>query len=245
MKLAPYYQDDLVTLYHGDCREGMAQISTGAVDALVTDPPYAVGKDGNMLGFVSPNWHEKATHSRGYADHDTAAFTALLAPTFQEAARAMRPGAMSLIFCGNRTLHTVATIAEVAGIMPLDILAYTWRGSVAKSPTTLVPAMELALLGRTAGPVSHINPTWKEKNVRGGEKPAETNGHPTAKPTVWMEDAVMLATPDGGLVLDPFAGSGSTLRAAKNMGRRAIGFEIEERYCEIAARRLAQEVLFT
>jgi len=70
--------------------------------------------------------------------------------------------------------------------------------------------------------------------------PAFASGHPTQKPTGVMETLIGLTR---GLVADPFAGSGSTLIAARNLGRRAIGVELEERYCEIAARRLAQDVL--
>jgi site-specific DNA-methyltransferase (adenine-specific) len=73
---------------------------------------------------------------------------------------------------------------------------------------------------------------------------AETNGHPCPKPLRWMTWLVGLASRPGEKILDPFMGSGTTLRAAKDLARRAIGIELDERYCEIAAKRLAQESLF-
>jgi site-specific DNA-methyltransferase (adenine-specific) len=72
----------------------------------------------------------------------------------------------------------------------------------------------------------------------------DDNGHPCPKPVEWALWLVERCCPASGTVLDPFMGSGTTLRAAKDIGRKAIGIEIEEKYCEIAAKRLAQEVLF-
>jgi len=72
----------------------------------------------------------------------------------------------------------------------------------------------------------------------------DPNGHPCPKPIEWARWLVSRVVPAGGTVLDCFMGSGTTLRAAKDLGRRAIGIEIEERYCEIAAKRMRQEVLF-
>lgn len=69
-------------------------------------------------------------------------------------------------------------------------------------------------------------------------------GHPCPKPIKWATWLVKRGSPGGGTALDPFMGSGTTLRAAKDLGRKAIGIEIEEKYCEIAAKRLGQEVLF-
>jgi site-specific DNA-methyltransferase (adenine-specific) len=73
---------------------------------------------------------------------------------------------------------------------------------------------------------------------------AVKNTHPTVKPLALMQWLIRLVTPPGGILLEPFAGSGTTLLAAKAEGRRAVGIEINEEYCEIAANRLRQGVLF-
>jgi site-specific DNA-methyltransferase (adenine-specific) len=74
--------------------------------------------------------------------------------------------------------------------------------------------------------------------------PTDNNNHPTEKPVALVSTFIGLITQPGEIVLDPFMGSGTTLLAAKLEGRRAIGIEIEEKYCEIAANRLRQKVLF-
>ena len=76
------------------------------------------------------------------------------------------------------------------------------------------------------------------------EYPVERqNGHPTPKPLALMADLIALFTDPGETILDPFLGSGTTARAAKDLGRKVIGIEMEEKYCEIAAQRMSQEVM--
>lgn len=71
----------------------------------------------------------------------------------------------------------------------------------------------------------------------------ENTGHPAPFPIALAKDHILSWSNPGDVVLDPFAGSGTTLRAAKDLGRKAIGIEVEERYCEIIAKRMSQEVL--
>ena len=84
----------------------------------------------------------------------------------------------------------------------------------------------------------HNSDIWTFPTVQG-----YAGKHPCEKPILMMEHIIATSTKPGDTILDPFAGSGSTLRAAKNLGRHAVGVELEERYCEITAQRLAQETL--
>ena len=236
----PYYQDEQVTIYHGDARDILPHI---AADNIITDPPYAIDKHGNMLGFVSPNWSEKATHSRGYADHSPEHFRQLIRDVFTMLYATVPNGTAHAAFCGNRTFHQMVTEIEGAGFEILDALVFASRG-VAKSTTTLAPAHELASLFRTPGKRPKINPTWRETNRWDIPKPrAKESAHITSKPLAWMTPLVELLTDPGATVLDPFAGGGTTLLAARNTGRRAIGIEQDEGYCEVAASRLEQTIL--
>lgn len=235
----PYYQDEHVTIYHGDCRDILPTITA---DAMITDPPYAINSDGEMLGFVSPNWTEKATHSRGYADHDRHAFTALMADAFRLAYQLLPESSVHAAFCGNRTFHQMVTAAEGAGFQPLDVLVFASRG-VAKSTSTLAPGHEIASLLRKGGP-SQINPDWTRSNRYDIPKPRRMeSGHLTSKPLSWMRPLVEMLSAPGAVVLDPFMGGGTTLLAARELGRPAIGIEMDEAYCEMAARRMDQGVL--
>lgn len=239
----PYYQDEHVTVYHGDCREVLPLLPGLSADATITDPPYGVDGAGMMLGQISANYHEKGTHSRGYADHDPEQFAQLLTPFAAEAARITKQGRHVAVFGATRTVHEIGAQLSVAGLTVMDMVAFVGGGTFAKSQTTLVPAFEPMLLARTPGTPYRLNTARNAQNVVVSRKGAQESAHPTTKPSAWMTWLVDRLTNVGETVLDPFAGSGSTLLAARNLGRRAIGVELEERYCEIIANRLAQGAL--
>lgn len=271
--MKPYYEDAAIRLYHGDCRELLPITAdlvitdppyavrwasdactecgndspTGAFalcsDCLPDHPDVGYRRT-EMLGYIGPNWNEKATHSRGYADHDSEAFAELLAVAWAGCRDSLAPGGVMVAFCGNRTFHEMCTAAARAGWEMLDVLVFTSTLGVAKSTTTLRPGHELAALMRLPGPRAQINPDWKQSNVYAIDKPRRRESdHLTTKPLSWMHRLVADYSTEGQTILDPFSGSGSTLRAAKDLGRKAIGIEVDERYCEIAAKRLAQDVL--
>ena len=210
----PYYSDDLVTLYHGDCREVLAWLEA---DVLVTDPPYGIG------------WRigtNKAAKSKAHAGIANDADT-----TVRDAALSLwgdRPGVV---------------FGSWAALFPEHRQILVWRkpvdAGVVGSTTGFRRDTELIFL---TGPWPQRNSEWSSVIATDGGKARYLNGHPHAKPDHLMHALIERAP--GGVIADPFSGSGSTLVAAKALGRKAIGVEFSEAYCELAARRLAQETLF-
>lgn len=221
---APYYQDDLVTLYHGDCREVAEWL---AADVLVTDPPY--GRAWNQKGGLKSGNRRALSHAReGIAgDSDTSVRDATLELWNRRA-----------IVFGDLTLAPpVGTLLTAVYRKPPDAGV---RGGVVGLRRDLEAIYLLGDWPRNLGSQSSLF-TTTARCVGNREGLAARHGHPHAKP---LDVLLRLVGLSEGLVADPFAGSGSTLVACKQLGRRAIGVELEERYCEVAAKRLSQDVLF-
>jgi len=202
--MKPYYEQDGVTIYHGDCREVLPSI---VADVIVTDPPYGTGcapRGGLTAGSIA--MESGFTETWDVFD-----------PTWAE----MWGGPMA-VFCGIRFVFGMASAIRADGL-----LIYT-----KSNPNPLGSSYEPCV---TRGFPLRGRQHFEAYNAFNGQV------HPTQKPVEVMRWVV--GRHPGGVVLDPFMGSGTTLVAAKDLGRRAIGIEIEERYCEIAAERLSQQVL--
>lgn len=221
-----YYQDDHVTLYHGDCltehREWLA------ADVLVTDPPYGIGwKRGAGTGPKNQRGQRDEGH-RGIAnDQDTSvrdevvkAWAGRPALAFGSINAPLPPNLKHVLYWQKP--DNAGVIGATTGWrkdVELVFVCGTWPRRSATRTSVL----------RSFG------------SIGGSSSPAGSTGHPHSKPIGLMQSLIADCPP--GTIADPFAGSGSTLVAAKALGRKVIGVELEERYCEIIAKRCAQDVL--
>jgi site-specific DNA-methyltransferase (adenine-specific) len=248
----PYYDHGGITIYHGDCREIMPSIADASVDLVLTDPPYGHNNNNGdlahrreeALGLVKRGV-AKAGEARPIANDGPEA-NELVRWMFGHAARVIKPGCCCCCCCGGggpdpQFARWSLWLDEVLNFKQMVV----WDKGGLGMGWHYRRNYETILVGEKPGSACH----WYGGNTQAnvvripGLKPT-ADGHPTPKPPELMGLFVRLHSQPGELILDPFAGAGTTLRAAKDMGRRAIGIEIEERYCEIAAKRMAQETLF-
>ena len=218
--MTPYYTEPGISIYCADCRDVLPGLEP--VDLVLTDPPYGIGesiKAGRRTKSVKPS---RIWRDRRRTDYEVLGWKDELIPW----------ELMSNVITGGK-------------------YACVWGGNyypVSPSPSWLIwnkengrsdfADVEMAWTNYgTAARIIHYmwNGFFKKKT--------EERHHPTQKPLEVMKWAIQKCPNDPQTILDPFMGSGTTLQAAKDLGRKAIGIEIEERYCEIAVKRLRQEVL--
>lgn len=212
----PYYQDDFVTLYLGDCLEITAWLQA---DVLVTDPPYGIEWKGITTG-VNKGYEKHKAGIR--ADFDTQARDDVLELWGD------RPAIVFGTWKKERPKKTVhRLIWHKAGMPPGPLNA-----------AFMTQDEEIYILGsgfiKTSPPVRSVIATSEHRSSE-----VKKIGHPTPKPLDLMELLVSRCPP--GIIADPFAGSGATLIAARNLGRQAIGVEYKKEYCDIIVDRLNQQ----
>ena len=197
----PYYQDNAVTIYHGDCRDVLPELPKA--DLVLTDPPYGIGK---LMRGGTNTGHWNTLSGENPWDMEAPDVT-----------QAVAHGQHAIVWGGNYF------------DLPPARCVLAWR-KINAVPTQADFELAWTTLDKPAKMFSHVS---------GGAM--RRIGHPTEKPIRLMAWCVGLADAPA-TILDPFMGSGTTLRAAKDLGRKAIGIEIEEKYCEVAAKRMNQEV---
>ena len=199
--MRPYYQDEWVTIYHGDCREILPELPKA--DLVLTDPPYGVLSESGSAA-------TRRSGGNGVIAWD-------VAPTLHDMQDIVAKADDAMIW-GGLHLPLPPTFGYLVWDKKIDGLNF---GEVEVCWTTM----------RFAPRQFH----YRAVGVDGGKR------HPTQKPVALLSWCLGFAA-DAETILDPFLGSGTTLRAAKDLNRKAIGIEIEEKYCEIAANRMSQEV---
>lgn len=209
--MKPYYEENGITIYHGDCREILNSLDA---NILITDPPFGIDYKSGQAVFLDAS-------IRG--DKDTSCRDFVVEWWGSE-----KP---ALIFGSYRAVapkyERTRLIWDTGGALGMGALDLPWKPSWQQ-----IHVSGKGFIGKRTSGVIYCSPV----------QAMASNGrvHPNEKPLKLIKE-LMQKCPDG-IVIDPFMGSGTTLRAAKDLGRKAIGIEIEEKYCEIAAKRLRQEV---
>jgi DNA modification methylase len=250
----PYYQDDLVTLYHGDCLRVLPTLAT--VDHIITDPPYGVDVYSRMRNPDSGAGDDRRYGRRRFAIKGGDSLSAMKAGAIGSLADLVEPCAREfarlcerwcLVFSDVESCHEWRGALTAAGLRYIRTGAWV-KPDAMPQMTGDRPAVGFEPCTIAAGPKrlrwngGGRQALWTHNIVKGSLRPH----HPCPKPEALMIDLIGAFTdPDLETILDPFAGSGTTLYAAKRLGRKAIGIEIEERYCAVAAERLSQGTLWT
>lgn len=213
-----YYQDDLVTLYHGDCLE---QTEWLEADVLVTDPPYGIKVESRFGSWYGVK--ERQRQKNIIANDDSL--------DVRDAVLELWKDKPAVVFGSWKMPRPPLT---------KHLLVWHKKGQ-APGPTNapfMVQHEEIYVWGdgfvSTSPPMRSVIATTEARGIE-----VSKIGHPTPKPIGLME--LLIGRCPEGIIADPFAGSGATLIAARNLGRKAIGVELEEKYCEIIAKRLSQQ----
>lgn len=226
--MKPYYQDEWTTIYHGDCREGMPALGSQSVDLLLTDPPYGVR-------YVTARRSRTDKLRKAVANDES---LDVVAEAWPLAMAALKDDRHWYAFASPRM---IAAAFDVFGGKQILCWDKGDRGTVGDLECGFGEAWEAIFYGMKGRRA--INGKRPRTVIRYDWSSTMDPVHPTVKPVWLLVRLIEMSTQPSELVLDPFAGSGTTLRAAKDVGRRSVGWEVEERYCEIAANRLAQNVL--
>ena len=239
----PYYQDNYVTIYHGDCREILPQLPDKSIDLVLTDPPYGVTQNkqdipveldilfdmavGQIIFSQQPFTTDVINKYRSSFKYDLV-WDKVLTSGFLNANRMpLRRHECILVF-GDVVYHPQKTTGEKSHS----------KGKPKENKNDNYGEYNFIDNTEKLGNLKHPN------SILTFRKPHPSVAlHRTEKPIELIEWLVKTYSAEDTLILDPFLGSGTTAVASKCLNRKCIGIEIEEKYCEIAAKRCSQSVM--
>lgn len=219
----PFYKDDAITLYNNDMMNCADSLTPGHL--VLTDIPYNISKRGNGLRNLDyGKWDKQQGMETQWIDK-------IIKLT----------QAVAIIFCDKKQITYLIEMFEGAGFITRILVWHKPNPTVLNCDKLYIDATEFALYAKRKGAL--YNPNYKHNVFN---MPAPTDRiHPTQKPLELFMELILDNSNKGDLVIDPFAGSGTTLLAAKELGRKAVGIEISPDYCKLIQNRLSQEVLFS
>ncbi len=229
--MKPYYEDTAagITIYHGDCREVLPTLDRGSIDLVLTDPP-----------FFMPATHYQSRVRWQRAWSDTSVLGAFWATVLDAIIPALRRTGHFLSFCNGESYP----VFYPEMYRRFDAMAcLVWDKAHFGMGRVWRHQHELIIAARWQTSVFNEDGRSRSDVLRVRATSPSSRSHPVEKPSTLLADLMAPTTGEMAVVLDPFLGGGSTLLAAKCSSRRAVGIEGEERYCEIAAKRLQQSVM--
>lgn len=224
--MRPYYEEGGITIYHGDSAEVLRGLPAECVDSVISDPPYKISQQYSAS-----------------ADADNVLAVSSIWPVASESIRLARPGATAALFYDTRILPLGLQAMRVAGWKYLrNLTLYRRWGQSSKLLGWMSSSDFILIFAKPGAPFRFFGRVRHDVYIRSGPDP-EYAGHPAQKPSDCVLHLVSNLTPPDGTVLDPYLGSGTTAIAAVRLGLKAICIEEQERFCELAAKRLAQGAL--
>jgi site-specific DNA-methyltransferase (adenine-specific) len=239
--MRPYYLDNHVQIFKGDCIEVMQHLPI-IFDSVITDPPFSSGARQDAGKSVRGAMMRGAKWEANWFSHDnlsTHGFIFLMRALLIQCFKSCANPASGHFFIDWRMFPHLYGALESCGWIIKNLLV--WDKKQFGMGTNYRNQHELIIYTEKG------RPDFKNRsaaNVLSYKRPGSIY-HPTEKPVDLLKTLIEATTDPGGLILDPFSGSGSTLLAAKQTGRRAVGIELNEKFCEIAANRLRQEFICT
>jgi DNA modification methylase len=235
--IKPYYEEQDITIYCGDCLEIMKEFPDKSFDLVLTDPPYGI------------NFCSSRTNRKEFIANDgLAEWKTILPDMLSQFNRLITDTGCCCCCCGGGktpvtaifTLEVIKQFSLIQTLVWKKFIGLGWRYRPSYENIVIFSKDDkdynfFDTSKKCSNVIENINQDIPQYN---GHKPGCSDEHPTQKPVALMKKLLCTHSLPWMLVLDPFLGGGTTAVACKELGRKCVGIEISEKYCEIAVKRL-------